>query len=125
MDWWDPKKKIFDHPGKPIELYYMSASIFAVLKWIYLHGPESLMWGGMLESQVCAQLTGVPENHWQIYNHECDELISRKSMALAVGAALGLTSWALICVSTGLFVRWTVVNPVCAFVHRTSPPKPP
>lgn len=97
------------------------ASVLSVLKWVYLHGPENLMWGGMMESQVCARLTGVPENHWVMYEEECDELISRKSMALAVGAALGLTSWALICFSTGLFVRWAVVNPVCTYVHRASP----
>jgi hypothetical protein len=85
----------------------------AITKWVYLHGPESIMWGGLTDEQVCARLTGVNEMHWHDHHTPCEAIIERKSMSLAVGAALALMVWGLVCVSTGIFVKYSIVKPIC------------
>jgi hypothetical protein len=57
------------------------------LRTLYEYGPEILgvgFWGGKTPSQICAALTGTPEDFWAQNPVPCSSLIDRKFLAVQV-----------------------------------------
>jgi hypothetical protein len=83
------------------------------LRWIYLHGPGWLMWGGLRQSEVCAHMTGVGEFHWEREVQLCEALVDRKAVGFAIGTVLVGGVWAVLWLTMGMCVRYTVIRPIC------------
>ena len=102
----------------------LSDALFSALRWLYLTGPDAILWGGAAAPDVCASMTGVGAEHWRSNAVPCENLIDRKATAFGLSIVITLAAYAVLLCGAGLCIRMSLVDPICASI-RTASPRPP
>jgi len=69
---------------------------------LYRHGLRPLGWEGADIADICAGLSNVPSSFWQGNMDECEDLVHRRAVAIAITSVTGVvvvslawTAWSL------------------------------
>lgn len=66
--------------------------MFWPVRQLYARGPYPYFWEGASKPQICARITGVPEEFWNRNAAQCSEIIARKTDAFVASISVGVYS---------------------------------
>jgi hypothetical protein len=85
------------------------------LERLYMHGPALSGWGfweGKRIEDVCAELTRVPADRWELMRSECEDLVRRQFKSFYVATTFSLYAIMSYQVMSYMWFRYTVMNPI-------------
>lgn len=85
------------------------------LERLYMHGPALSGWGfweGKRIEDICAELTRVPADRWELMRIECEDLVRRQFKSFYVATTFSLYALMSYQVMSYVWFRYTVMNPI-------------
>ena len=85
------------------------------LERLYMHGPALSGWGfweGKRVEDICAELTRVPADRWELMRLECEDLVKRQFKSFYVATTFSLYALMSYQVMSYVWFRYTVMNPI-------------
>ena len=85
------------------------------LERLYMHGPALSGWGfweGKRIEDICAELTRVPADRWELMRSECEALVWRQFKSFYVATTFSLYALVSYQVMSYMWFRYTVMNPI-------------
>lgn len=94
-----------------------SAAVTHPLRTLYFHGPNIRgygFWGGIADSDMCAQLTSVSSLMWDSQAAACRDLLERNFAAFYTAVLSALYAWLVFKLLQCLLFRYAYMRPIVA-----------